>query len=88
MENLKKQSLAAISKLPDSANIDDMMYRLYVIDKIRKGEDAVKRGEVIPIEDLKREMSKKEVIFKFNKIRQVIKEEVNIKEFVAEGRKY
>ena len=56
MENLKKQSLDAISRLPESANIDDMMYRLYVIDKVRKGEDAVKRGEVIPVEDLKREM--------------------------------
>jgi hypothetical protein len=56
METLKKEVLSAISKLPDNANIDDIMYRLYVIDKVRKGKEAVKKGEVISIEDLKKEM--------------------------------
>jgi hypothetical protein len=32
------------------------MYRLYVIDKVRKGREAVHRGEVISIEDLKKEI--------------------------------
>ncbi len=56
METLKKESLNAISKLPDSADIDDIMYRIYVIDKIRKGEEATKQGKVISVEDLKKEM--------------------------------
>ena len=38
MENLKEEVINVISKLPDSADIDDIMYRLYVIDKIRKGD--------------------------------------------------
>jgi len=42
--------------LPDSVNIDEIMYRLYVIDKVRKGKEAVEKGEVISIEDLKKEM--------------------------------
>jgi len=42
--------------MPDSAEIDDMMYQLYVIDKVRKGREAVKRGEIITIEDLKKEI--------------------------------
>jgi len=56
METLKKESLNAISKLPDTADIDDIMYRIYVIDKIRKGEEATKQGKVISVEDLKKEM--------------------------------
>jgi len=56
METLKDEVIKAISKLPDSANIDDIMYELYVIDKVKKGREAAERGETISIEDLKREM--------------------------------
>ena len=56
METLKNQAIGAISKLPESANIDDIMYRLYVIDKIQKGQDAVKEGKSISIKSLKKEM--------------------------------
>ncbi len=56
MESLKQEAISAITKLPDSADIDDIMYRLYVIDKIRKGEDAIRRGEYVTIEDLRKEI--------------------------------
>jgi hypothetical protein len=32
------------------------MYRLYVLGKIKEGKDAVKKGNVIPLEELKREI--------------------------------
>ncbi len=56
MESLKQEALNVISKMPDTAEIDDIMYRLYVIDKVRKGREAVQRGEVLSIEDLKEEI--------------------------------
>lgn len=56
MEILKTEVANAIARLPESANIDDIMYELYVIDKVKKGQEAAKRGETISIEDLKREM--------------------------------
>jgi len=56
MESLKQEALNVISKMPDTAEIDDIMYRLYVIDKVRKGREAVKRGEIVSIEDLKKEI--------------------------------
>jgi len=56
METLKQEALRVISKLPESANIDDIMYELYVVDKVKKGREAAERGESIDIEDLKREM--------------------------------
>ncbi len=56
METLKKEAINAISKLPESADVDDIMYRIYVIDKIKKGQKAVKEGKVITVESLKEEM--------------------------------
>jgi len=56
MESLKQEALNVISKMPDTAEIDDIMYRLYVIDKVRKGREAVQRGEVLSIEKLKKEI--------------------------------
>ena len=56
MESLKEEALNVISKMPDTAEIDDIMYRLYVIDKVRKGREAVQRGEVVSIEELKKEI--------------------------------
>ncbi len=56
MDTLKNDIIDAINKLPESATIDEIMYRLYVIDKIRKGKEAVKRGETVSVEEIKKEM--------------------------------
>jgi len=56
METLREEAINIISKLPDSASIDDIMYRLYVIDKVRKGREAIQQGDSISIEELKGEM--------------------------------
>ncbi len=56
METLKQEALNAISKMPDSADVDEIMYRLYVIDKVRKGKEAIDRGETLTIEDLRKEI--------------------------------
>lgn len=56
-ETLKTVVLGAIATLPDTATIDDIMYRLYVIEKVRKGQDAVRRGETVSIEEMKKEVS-------------------------------
>lgn len=58
METLKKESIKAISNLPEETNIDDIMYRLYVIDKIKKGKEAVIKGETVTVDELKKEVSK------------------------------
>ena len=56
MESLKDEAINAISKMPDSADIDEIMYRLYVIDKVRKEREAVLQGKVISVDELKREL--------------------------------
>ena len=56
MESLKQEAINVISKLPESADIDDIMYRLYVIDMVRKGRTEAKAGKLISIEDLEKEI--------------------------------
>lgn len=56
METLKEEAINVISKMPNSASIDDIMYRLYVIDKVRKGREAIQQGDSISIKELKGEM--------------------------------
>ena len=56
MERLKQEAIDVLSKMPDTAEIDDIMYRLYAIDKVRKGRVAVQRMEAVLTEDLKKEI--------------------------------
>ncbi len=52
----KKEALQAIETLPDDATMKDIMYRLYVIEKIQRGLDAIYRGETVSLEELEREV--------------------------------
>ena len=54
----KQEALESILKLPDDANMEEIMYRLYVIDKIRKGQKAVIQGQLTTSEELRREIEK------------------------------
>lgn len=56
MQSIKQEALDAISKLPDDASIDDIMYRLYVIDKVARSQEAVKNGKTITVDQLKKEV--------------------------------
>jgi len=53
---VKQAALNTISKLPEDTDIDEIMYQLYVIDKIRKAQQAVQLKQVLSSEDLKREI--------------------------------
>ena len=57
MNPLKQDAIDAISKLPEDANMDDIMYRLYVLDKIRKGREAAEQQKTIAIEDLMKDIA-------------------------------
>jgi hypothetical protein len=51
----KQEALESIRKLPDDADMEAIMYQLYVIDKARKGQDAVNKGQLTTSEELLRE---------------------------------
>ena len=56
MQPVKQEALDTINNLPEDTNMDEIMYRLYVLDKIRKGQQAVEDGQTISHEDLKKEI--------------------------------
>lgn len=56
MQPAKQEALEAIGKLPDDTDMDEIMYRLYVLDKIRKGQAAVEQDRTVTSEELKREI--------------------------------
>lgn len=55
MQTLKQEAVEAISRLPETASVDDMMYELYVLDKISKGQQASEQSDTISTGDLKKE---------------------------------
>jgi len=57
MQTVKQIVQDIADHLPEQATLEDVMYRLYVLDKIRKSQEAVERGEVISQEELQREIS-------------------------------
>ena len=56
MQAAKQEALNTINQLPENTDMDEIMYRLYVLDKIRKGREAVEQGKTITSEELKREI--------------------------------
>jgi predicted transcriptional regulator len=56
MPAAKQEALETIGKLPDDTDMDEIMYQLYILDKIRKGQEAVEKGQTITSEELKREI--------------------------------
>ncbi len=56
MQTIKQEAIDAISKMPEQTNMDEIMYRLYVIDKIKKGREAAGRGDVTSIDELRKEI--------------------------------
>jgi len=56
MQAAKEDALNTIKQLPDNADMEEIMYRLYVLDKIRKGQKAVERGETLTSEELQRDI--------------------------------
>ncbi len=56
MRAVKQEALDVINSLPEDADLDEIMYCLYVLDKIRKGQEAKERGDTISDEGLRHEI--------------------------------
>jgi len=58
MVTVKKEALRVISQLPAQTAMEDIMYRLYVIDKVRKGVADMNNGAVESHEKVSRDVSR------------------------------
>ena len=56
MQAIKQLALDTIRELPEDVDLDEIMYRLYVLDKVRKGQKAVEQGRIVASDELERQM--------------------------------
>ena len=54
----KAAVLRLLERLPDDATIEDIQYHLYVLQKIRAGQEAADAGELVSHEEVMRELAK------------------------------
>lgn len=56
IQTAKQQALDVITHLPDSVDFDEIVYRLYVLNKVRQGLQDIEEGRSIPSEVLGQEI--------------------------------
>jgi hypothetical protein len=63
-DNLRtKQTVKALlDRLPDDCSIDDVLYHLYVIQAVNRGQEDVAAGRTIPHEQVVEELRKKWIV--------------------------
>ncbi len=59
MEILKSKLEGLLKELPDKVDLEDVMYRLYVLQKIEAGEKDVTDGRTLSHKDAVERLSKK-----------------------------
>ncbi len=52
----KQEALDAIQRLPDTADMEEIMYRLYVLENIRRGQADAEQGKTTPAEQVLRDI--------------------------------
>lgn len=58
MQTAKQDAVAMIAALPDDVSIEEIQYRLYVLEHIRAGMAELDAGEAIPHEEVRAEFAK------------------------------
>ena len=52
MQALKQEALNTISQLPENASMEEIMYQLYVLENIRKGQEDAVQGKTQSVENV------------------------------------
>ncbi|HXH83281.1 MAG TPA: hypothetical protein VNN07_10165 [Candidatus Tectomicrobia bacterium] len=55
----KKTVRALLDRLPDDCSVEDVLYHLYVLQSIERGQADVAAGRVIPQEEVESAMRRK-----------------------------
>jgi predicted transcriptional regulator len=59
MNQVKEEAKKLLDKLPDEISWDDIMYEMYVRNKIDRGIQAADEGKLISHEEVKKRFSQK-----------------------------
>ncbi|TAK61232.1 hypothetical protein [Methylobacter sp.] len=56
MQAVKQEALNTIARLPEDADMEEIMYRLYVLENIRRGQQDVTQGKTQSAEEVLRDI--------------------------------
>ena len=56
MEPLKIEAINVIANHPDDADMEEITYRLYVLENIRRGQEDAEQGKSTPAEQVLRDI--------------------------------
>ena len=58
MNTLKEDVVDLIHHLPEDTTLEDIQYHLYVLEKVRKGQESINDGKGVTNEEAKAHLSK------------------------------
>jgi len=56
MQAVKQEALNTIARLPEDADMEEIMYRLYVLENIRRGQQDAAQGKTQAAEEVLRDI--------------------------------
>lgn len=56
IQTAKQDAIAVIQHLPDTADMEEIMYRLYVLENIRCGQKDATQGKTTPAEQVLKDL--------------------------------
>jgi predicted transcriptional regulator len=56
MQAVKQEALNTIARLPEDADMEKIMYRLYVLENIRRGQQDATQGKTLSAEEVLRDI--------------------------------
>jgi predicted transcriptional regulator len=56
MQAVKQEALNTIARLPEDADMEEIMYRLYVLENIRRGQQDATQGKTLSTEEVLRDI--------------------------------
>jgi predicted transcriptional regulator len=56
LHTAKQEALEAIQRLPDTVDTEEIMYQLYVLDNIRRGQQDAEQGKATPADQVLRDI--------------------------------
>jgi hypothetical protein len=58
MAMIKTEAAQLLKKMPDDSIFADIQYNLYVLEKIKKSKQSIKKHGIIPHEEVEKQMKK------------------------------
>jgi len=58
MSNAKQEVSQLLQKLPDNCSLEDIQYHLYVLEKVRAGEQAAEAAGTVPQVEAEKRLGK------------------------------